>query len=456
MKNNLALTLYGGVGSVTGANFLLESEADNFRLLVDCGLIQGVKNSIEENSKPFGYEPATIKVLLITHAHLDHVGRIPKLFKDGFSGVIYSTPATKEMAELILRDSVRILSEKAKEEGKEPMYSTEHVDAAMFAWQTVKYHTEKDIGGGFSIYMKDAGHILGSAMIEITHSGKKVVFTGDLGNSPSPLLRDTEEVNDADYMVMESVYGDRNHEDRDQRREKFKRIVQDSIKRGGALLIPAFSIERTQILLHEINDLVESGAIPEVPVFLDSPLAIKVTRIYKDRQAQFNKGVRDEIASGDDIFNFPNLTLTETREESKKINNVPNPKIIIAGSGMSSGGRIIYHEERYLPDPNSTVILPGYQAVGTRGRHLDEGLKIIDIKGRKIQVKARIEKITGFSGHKDSEHLVEFVADTKDTVKKVFVAMGETKASLFLVQRLRDYLEVDAIHPEVGKKYILE
>jgi len=320
----------------------------------------------------------------------------------------------------------------------------------------VKYHTEKDIGGGFSIYMKDAGHILGSAMIEITHSGKKVVFTGDLGNSPSPLLRDTEEVNDADYMVMESVYGDRNHEDRDQRREKFKRIVQDSIKRGGALLIPAFSIERTQILLHEINDLVESGAIPEVPVFLDSPLAIKVTRIYKDRQAQFNKGVRDEIASGDDIFNFPNLTLTETREESKKINNVPNPKIIIAGSGMSSGGRIIYHEERYLPDPNSTVILPGYQAVGTRGRHLDEGLKIIDIKGRKIQVKARIEKITGFSGHKDSEHLVEFVADTKDTVKKVFVAMGETKASLFLVQRLRDYLEVDAIHPEVGKKYILE
>ena len=448
MKHTSKLTFHGGAGSVTGANFLLEDKESGAKILVDCGFFQGRKVGEDINRDPFPYDPTSIDVLFVTHAHIDHVGRIPKLVRDGFRGVIYSTPATKEIAELMLTDSMGILGKEAKEDRLPPMYEREDVEKTMNLWQGVPYHTPINLKGGFQVTLKDAGHILGSAQVVFVRDGRTLVFTGDLGNSPAPLLRDTEPLGNVQYVVMESVYGDRNHESRADRKQMLEDVIEDTIKKGGALVVPAFSLERTQELLFEINDLVEHGRIPAVPVFVDSPLAIKVTRIYKNSNGNFNHNANDVIKSGDDIFNFPRLKFTMETEESKAIKEAPNPKVIIAGSGMSNGGRIIHHEKHYLPDPKSTILLIGYQSVGTMGRALQEGAKNVTIMGDSVPVLARIAKIRGYSAHKDSDALVDFVRTADDGIEQVFVVMGEPKAEMFLAQRLRDHLGVNATVPQ--------
>ncbi|MEK7555945.1 MAG: MBL fold metallo-hydrolase [Patescibacteria group bacterium] len=448
MKHTSKLTFHGGAGSVTGANFLLEDKESGAKILVDCGFFQGRKVGEDINRDPFPYDPTSIDVLFVTHAHIDHIGRIPKLVRDGFRGVIYSTPATKEIAELMLTDSMGILGKEAKEDHLPPMYEREDVEKTMNLWQGVPYHTPINLKGGFQVTLKDAGHILGSAQVVFVRDGRTLVFTGDLGNSPAPLLRDTEPLGNVQYVVMESVYGDRNHESRADRKQMLEDVIEDTIKKGGALVVPAFSLERTQELLFEINDLVEHGRIPAVPVFVDSPLAIKVTRIYKNSNGNFNHNANDVIKSGDDIFNFPRLKFTMETEESKAIKEAPNPKVIIAGSGMSNGGRIIHHEKHYLPDPKSTILLIGYQSVGTMGRALQEGAKNVTIMGDSVPVLARIAKIRGYSAHKDSDALVDFVRTADDGIEQVFVVMGEPKAEMFLAQRLRDHLGVNATVPQ--------
>ena len=448
MKHTSKLTFHGGAGSVTGANFLLEDKESGAKILVDCGFFQGRKVGEDINRDPFPYDPTSIDVLFVTHAHIDHIGRIPKLVRDGFRGVIYSTPATKEIAELMLTDSMGILGKEAKEDHLPPMYEREDVEKTMNLWQSVPYHTPINLKGGFQVTLKDAGHILGSAQVVFVRDGRTLVFTGDLGNSPAPLLRDTEPLGNVQYVVMESVYGDRNHESRADRKQMLEDVIEDTIKKGGALVVPAFSLERTQELLFEINDLVEHGRIPAVPVFVDSPLAIKVTRIYKNSNGNFNHNANDVIKSGDDIFNFPRLKFTMETEESKAIKEAPNPKVIIAGSGMSNGGRIIHHEKHYLPDPKSTILLIGYQSVGTMGRALQEGAKNVTIMGDSVPVLARIAKIRGYSAHKDSDALVDFVRTADDGIEQVFVVMGEPKAEMFLAQRLRDHLGVNATVPQ--------
>jgi metallo-beta-lactamase family protein len=303
---------------------------------------------------------------------------------------------------------------------------------------------------------KDAGHILGSGMLEILYNGKKIVFTGDLGNSPSPILRDTEAVTDADYLIMESVYGDRNHESREERKKKLEEIIEDNFVRKGALVIPTFSLERSQELLFEINDFVENKRIPAMSIYFDSPLAIELTKVYREYGQYFNETAQKLIADGDDIFKFSGLRVTADTEESKMILRDNNPKIIIAGSGMSNGGRIIHHEHNYLPGENNTLLLIGYQAVGTMGRQIEDGAKSVRINGQDVAIKAHVAKISGYSGHKDSDHLVEFVEHMADKVKKIFVVMGEPKSSLFLVQKLRDYLGVNASAPQEGDVVELE
>jgi metallo-beta-lactamase family protein len=254
---------------------------------------------------------------------------------------------------------------------------------------------------------------------------------------------------------MDSVYGDRNHEPKDERDAKFRRIISETISKGGALVMPAFSLERTQVILYELNNLVEENKIKSVPVFLDSPLGEKVTEVYHRFVSDFNSGVQEEIKNGDDIFDFPKLHISQSLADSKEIANIPNPKIIIAGSGMSSGGRVLGHEINFLPDPKSTLLLMGYQALGTLGRTLQDKPSKVEINRHFVSVKARIEMISGFSSHKDLDNLVEMVSDTAGAVKKVFVTMGEPNSSMFLVQRLREYLEVDAVYPERGKVYNL-
>jgi metallo-beta-lactamase family protein len=457
MSKNLKLTFCGGVQSVTGANFLLES--DNTKILIDCGLEQGTSFAEPDNRKAFFYDPSSINYLFVTHAHLDHIGRIPKLVRDGFRGEIYSTPETKSLAELMLPDAFNILTFEAKRSGQEPLYGPEDIQKALSLWKTIPYR-QKAVFGDFEVFAKDAGHILGSAIYEITceKNGKKIktAFCDDLGNSPDPLLPDTEPITDADYVVMDSVYGDRNHEPIEERERRFREIVTETIQKGGTLVIPAFSLERTQVILYELNKLIEGGDIRSVPVFLDSPLAIKVTEIYeKVATSYFNSEVKKEIDNGDDIFDFPKLKSTVRSEDSKAILDVPSPKIIIAGSGMSNGGRVMHHELNYLPDPKSTILLMGYQSVGTLGRQIQEGAKAVRIMGEIVPIKARVEVISGYSSHKDSDHLVEFAEKTSGSVKKIFVAMGEPKSALFLVQKLRDQLGIDAISPEANKSYEL-
>lgn len=458
--SKLQLTFWGGVGSVTGANLLLQD--DKTKILVDCGLSQGVASSAEENAKPFPYNPAEMDFLFITHAHMDHIGRVPKLVRDGFHGVIYSTQQTRELAGLMFEDAIKIM-EMSERDGKgKALYNAAYFEKAMTLWKSLPYDTDTKLNEKFSVRLLDASHILGSSMYQFTlrrAQGKndlKVVFTGDSGNSPSPLLRDTEKIVDTDYLIMDSVYGDRNHEPKDERDKRFAQIVKETISAGGALVIPAFAIERTQVILYELNNLVEEGKIPSVPVFLDSPLALKVTEVYKHSTDLFNESVQKEIQNGDDIFSFPKLKIIHNGFKSQKIENIPNPKIILAGSGMSEGGRVVHHEMSFIGDPKSTILLMGFQALGTLGRRIQDNPKQIEINGQMLSVRARIEMISGYSSHKDSEHLIDMVADTADTISKVFVVMGEPKSSLFLVQRLRDYLGVDAVYPERGKIYNLE
>ncbi|MGH7249893.1 MAG: MBL fold metallo-hydrolase RNA specificity domain-containing protein, partial [Minisyncoccia bacterium] len=301
----------------------------------------------------------------------------------------------------------------------------------------------------------NAGHILGSAMIEFKYNGKKIIFTGDLGNSPSPLLPDTDKVTDADYLIMESVYGDRNHESREDRRRLLAETIQDNHKRKGTLIIPTFSLERSQELLFELDALLAGDRIPVMPIFFDSPLAIRLTEVFKEYKTYFNENAQKAISPGKYLFDFPGLHNTLRSEESKMIANVPNPKIVIAGSGMSTGGRIVHHERHYLPDPNNTILLTGYQSLGTPGRLIFEGLKKVRISGEDVSVRAHVAMISGYSGHKDSDGLLNFVEDMEDTVKKVFVVMGEPKSSMFLVQKLRDNLGIDAYAPETGESVTL-
>jgi metallo-beta-lactamase family protein len=451
MSTAVKITFVTGAGTVTGANFLVEGGGKKF--LIDCGLVQSEKLADDLNWDPFPYKASEIDALFVTHSHIDHIGRIPKLIHDGFKGKIFSSIPTKDLTEVMLEDTNSILSHE-RELGLDLIYTEKNLNTIMSLWETHDYH-EPFIFGDFSVNLKDAGHILGSAMYEFTLAGKKIVFTGDLGNTPTPILKDTESIEGADYVIMESVYGDRNHEPKDERIRKLESVIKETFSRGGTVVIPAFSLERTQVILYEINKLIESKSIPNIPVYVDSPLATKITDIYKSSTHLFNTKAQEEIRNGDDIFDFPKLSFTVSGEASRSIDHIKTPKIIIAGSGMSVGGRVVHHEEIYLPDPKNTILLVGYQTLGSVGRHLMDGEKKIQIHGNEISVKAKIETILGYSSHKDSDNLVDFVARTQKTVKNVFVVMGEPKASLYLVQKIKDYLGLNAVYPERLKKYKL-
>lgn len=441
------LGFYGGVGSVTGANFMLDT--GDAALLVDCGLVQGSDFAAEINSADFVYAPGKVDALLVTHAHADHIGRIPKLVKDGFHGTIYSTKPTKDLAAIMFEDALKIMQMEAQRDGRKVLYGAEDIRTALALWKTHGYKEEFPVGRDITATFRDAGHILGSSIVELVRNGKKIVFTGDLGNVPQPLLSAPDIPKGYDYMVMESVYGDRTHEDVAERSSMVKAHIQDTIEKQGTLIIPAFSLERTQSMLLEINNLVESGEIPPIKTFLDSPLAIRVTSIYRSSIEYLRPEIQEQIKGGDDIFAFDGLSFTETVKESSQISRTKGAKIIIAGSGMSHGGRIRTHEKQFLGDPDTTVLLVGYQTTGSVGRLLQDGAKRVWIDKVNVKVKAKVATIRGFSGHADRDQLVDFVYQGDgDKAKQIFVTMGEEKSSLFLTQRLRDYLGAKAIAPE--------
>lgn len=458
-EKKLKITFYGGAGTVTGANFLLEDVAGETKMLFDCGLMQGEKiHNKETVGCAFPYDPREIDFLFVSHAHLDHIGRIPNLIKAGFKGKIYSTPPTKDISELMLIDSISILAKEAKDTGEKCLYDEGDVKETIKYWDTIPYGKQINFTKDFSVNFRDSGHVLGSAMIEIMHNGKKLVYTGDLGNSPSLLLNDTEFINDADYLIMESVYGDKNHDPHSYAKDVLEDVIEDTVRAGGTLMIPAFSIEKTQEILFEIKEMMVGGRIPLIRVYLDSPLAIKVTDIYKKYKDYFNPEARKKFGfdNNGDIFNFPQLFRTLRTEESREIKDYNHPKIIIAGSGMSTGGRIQHHEKNYLSDKKSTLLFTGYQSAHTLGRYLQEGAKSVRILGETVTVNARVVSVSGYSAHKGSDDLLDFVNRTSDSVRKVFVALGEPRSSLFLVQKIRDNLAINAVSPVYGESYLLE
>ncbi len=451
----ITVTFHGGTGMVTGSNFLLES--GNAKILIDCGMVQGGSFCEKGNCDAFPYDPASVAVLLVTHAHIDHVGRIPKLVKEGFKGIIYSTEATKELAAELLADAVSVMREEEARGKGMVLYDESDVAASLSLWKTRPYHAEQELPGELSFSFLVSGHILGSALVRFTpkEKGKSLLFTGDLGNPENPLLPPAEIPKGISYLVMESVYGNRTHEKREERMDALERIVRETTRRGGVLLIPAFAAERTQDLLFELHELMRKNRIPHVPFFVDSPLATRITKIYRSYPELYSPPLRARAEAGEQLFAFPGLTFTETREESAKIATVRGPKIIIAGSGMSHGGRVLSHEAMYLPDPTTTFLIVGYQSAGSLGRRIAEGMKEVEISGKKVRVRASVEKLLSYSAHMDSDALLSYAEGLGRRLEKTFVVMGEPAASLFLTQRLNGS-GIKASAPVAGEKVTIE
>lgn len=451
----MKLSFLGAAKNVTGSNFLLES--GKTKILVDCGLHQGSHYCEEHNYEKFVFDPKEIDAVFITHAHIDHTGRLPQLVRAGFQGKIYSTHPTKDMAESLLVDSEHLLREEAEKKGKPPLYSIADVTKTVGFWQKLSYH-EKLTVGPFVVELYDAGHVLGSSSVVVEAEGKRIVFSGDLGNLPAPFIRSTEYISDVDYALVESVYGARVHERAAERKDMLEDVIEETVLSKGVVMLPAFALERTQEMIFELNELIEHGRIPRIPVFIDSPLAIKLTAVYQkysEDSHYFSDDSIKQIHKGDAIFNFPGLRMTLTTEESKAINETPSPKVIMAGSGMSNGGRILHHERRYLSDPANTIVFVGHQAQGTLGRMILDGVKSVKMFGEVIPVRCKVRTISGYSAHADQPQLIKWVDAMRDSVKKVFVVQGEEEQSNELAVKLRDELAVNAVVPSVGDSVVL-
>lgn len=455
----MKITFHGGAKSVTGANHLLE--AGGLKILVDCGLFQGSRFSEEWNYKVFAYDPASIDFVFVTHSHVDHIGRLPKLFKEGFKGTVYATEPTRGITEVALPDTLDKITQEAKEMGHEALYAEHDYHGLMSVFKGLPYRKPMALNDKVTVTLHEGSHILGSSIIEfvVNEDGepKRILFTGDLGNPPTQLLNPIDYVTDADYVVTESAYGNRIHEDRSERQNMLERAIEDTVTRKGVLMIPSFAVERTQELLLELDELFKNHRIPKVPVFVDSPLAINITRVYGQFAHYMNPEAMDILKAHGGLFNFPWLQFTPSAAESKKINELPPPKIILAGSGMSTGGRILHHESRYLPGPKNMILFVGFQVSGCLGRRIMDGEKEVSIFGQKVEVRCEVRAIPAYSAHADQNGLVKFVqaAAQGGKLKKVFIVQGEEEAALALGERIKSELKTDAVVPDIDQSFEL-
>lgn len=473
----MKVTFLGATKTVTGSNFLVEGAGKKF--LVDCGMYQGSASDDFENEAPFLFDINEIDFMLLTHAHIDHSGRIPKLYNEGYRKEVIATKATCDLCAIMLPDSGHIQEmevewknrkrERKGEKTLPPLYTAEDAAKCLEIFRPVQYDEIIEIDENIKVRFNDAGHMLGSAIIEvwITENGKreKIVFTGDLGNNDIPLLSPPTMISDADYLVMESTYGNRLHMKNDDKAKMFLDIVYETLEKGGTVVIPSFAVGRTQEILFELNRIKEVEhnekfmekykRLMSVPVYVDSPLAISATEVFKENMNLFNEETQEIINEGDNPLEFDGLRFTRTADESKELNQRNESSIIISASGMCEVGRIKHHLKHHLWDSNSTILFVGYQAPGTLGRKLVDGEKKVKIFGEEIAVNARIEYIEGYSGHADQEWLMNFVYSFTNPPKHIFLVHGEPEGQVVLKEKIEENTTVPVTIPEFGESYEL-
>lgn len=474
----MKITFLGATKMVTGSNFLVEGAGKKF--LVDCGMYQGSARDEMENSEPFAYNVHDIDFVLLTHAHIDHSGRIPKLYTEGYRNPVITTKASRDLCSIMLPDSGHIQEQeiewrnrKRVREGKKPLpplYTAQDAIDCMEIFQPVSYDEIIEVDENIHVRFNDAGHMLGSAIIEIwmNEDGKetKAVFTGDLGNNDIPLLSSPTMIERADYLVMESTYGGRLHMRNDDKANLFLNIVSETLKQGGTVVIPSFAVGRTQEILYELNNIKDGPSsedfkekydmLMKAPVYVDSPLAISATEIFRDNADLFDEETQAIIQSGDNPLEFNGLQFTRTADESKALNEKEESAIIISASGMCEVGRIKHHLKHHLWDPKSTILFVGYQAQGTLGRRIVEGEKKVKIFGEEIAVNARIEYIEGYSGHADQEWLLNFIYSFITKPKHIFLVHGEPEGQEILKDKILETVEIPVTIPEYGQCYTLD
>ena len=475
----MKITFLGATKTVTGSNYLVEAAGKKF--LVDCGMWQGKAELEEENFQKFDFNPAEIDFMLLTHAHIDHSGRIPKLYNEGFKNKIYAHKATCDLCTLMLPDSGHIQEMEVEwknrkrirkgEKPRDPLYTAEDAVRCLELFEPVKYDEIIEITPEIHVRFNDAGHMLGSSVIElwVDEDGKrtKTVFSGDLGNNDNPILSEPTMIEDADYLVMESTYGSRLHVRNDEKAELFLDIVSETMDNGGTVVIPSFAVGRTQEILYELNIIKEERSKDEAfqkeyetlmraPVYVDSPLAISATEVFKNNEDLFDDETKAIMERGDNPLEFPGLKFTRTADESKALNESDEPSIIISASGMCEVGRIKHHLKHNIWNPNSTILFVGYQAPGTLGRSIVDGAKKVKIFGEEFSVKARIEYIEGYSGHADQEWLLNFVYSFIKKPKHIFLVHGEPNGQLVLKNKIVDTTQIPVTIPGYGEKYTLD
>ena len=460
----IAIEFLGAAGTVTGSRFLLT--CGETKVLVDCGMFQGLKELRLKNWNPLGVDPATIDAVVITHAHLDHSGYLPKLAKDGFAGKVYLTEYTAKLVDVILRDSARIQTEDAKYAAKkgfskhnppQALYEETDVEKVVQDFVPTDFAVRTQVAEQTFVTFRPSGHILGAAFVEVEFFGKRLLFTGDMGRNEHPLLAPPQNIpaGQFDAIVTESTYGDREHV---AVTTNFEDAINRTVQRGGSILIPAFAVDRTEVILVRLRELVEQNLIPKIPVYADSPMALKALDFYREAIDHDSPEIRKEIVStwkGRDPFDAGYLHELHTVDESKTVNNPTTPCIIISASGMGTGGRVVHHLRDMLPNAKHTVILVGYQAMGTRGRRLVDGAEEVKMHGEMVAVKASIEQIQSFSVHADANELIAWMKTASLKPKQVFVVHGEAGVAESFAERVHSELGVPSKAPSLGERIVL-
>lgn len=464
----MKIQFIGAARTVTGSQHLLT--INNKKILLECGLFQGRRKDTYEKNKNFSFDPKEIDTLILSHAHIDHSGNIPHLVKDGFRGPIYSTSATKDLCEIMLKDSAYLqqrdiewLNKKNKKHlPDETLYSIEDVDAAIQYFVPVNYNTATEIFPGVTAYFQDAGHILGSAgiFLEIEEeNGKKINFgfSGDIGRYDTPIIKDPDYFRDLDLLIMESTYGNRLHTKKDEVEEEVAKVVRQVFDRKGKIIIPAFAVGRTQLLVYVFHKLFDQKRIPEIPIYVDSPLAVNATKVFKDHPECFDRETsRIFLESGNDPFGFGRLKYISTVDQSKELNDINDPIIIISASGMAEGGRILHHLANNIGNPKNLVLFVGYAAEQTLARKIMDGIKQVNILGEEYSVNCQIKIMDYFSGHADQNELLDYLSlNPQKRLKNIFLVHGEEDQALPLKEKILQKGYKNADYPMSGEKFVI-